>query len=251
MLRYEQVEVSRGSFKLGPLQCQAAAGAVTVVVGPNASGKTTLLHTAAGIITPDRGAVYHKGADVRLVTAPDRAAEIVLLPQRPVIDLPLSVERLVELGRLRQSQARAREYIELAIEQFGLADLRDRPVASLSAGQAQRAHLARVWAQRGEAATLVLDEPTAPLDHRWAGQVWSHVREHARSGGSVLVAVHDLGVAADAADEAWLLREGQLAAAGPGEQVLQPEVLGDAFEASFEWAQRRDGSRWLVPGATR
>jgi ABC-type cobalamin/Fe3+-siderophores transport system ATPase subunit len=179
-----------------------------------------------------------------------RAASVVLLPQRPAADLPLAVERLVELGCLRREGGAAAALVAEAIERFGLEDLRDRPVASLSAGQAQRAHLARVWSQRSSNAVLVLDEPTAPLDHRWAGRVWAMLHEHAGAGGSVLVAVHDLAVAADAADEAWLLRDGTLAASGPGEAVLQPERLEEAFEAGFEWAPRGDGSRWLVPSTS-
>ncbi|MCP4758682.1 MAG: ABC transporter ATP-binding protein [Planctomycetes bacterium] len=248
MLRCDQIEFSRGAFRLGPLSCDASAGRITAVVGPNASGKTTLLHTVAGILAPSGGRIQHHGDEERK-TRSSRADELVLLPQRPAVDVPLSVQRLVELGRLRHAVRGSQERVAEALDRLGLMELRHRPVSSLSAGQAQRAHLARVWAQRNATSMLVLDEPTAPLDHRWASSVWSLLREHVSSGGGVLVAVHDLALAADAADHAWILRGGQLLASGPSELVLEPETLGEAFGASFEWATRRDGTNWLVPSS--
>ena len=247
MLRCEAMTVARGDFTLGPIVAEAKGGAVTAVIGPNASGKTTLLETVAGIMTSSSGVVVLDKVDLHGLCVSERAARVAMLPQRPASDLSLTVERLVELGRLRLPADGGA--IEAAIEAFELGAIRHRPVCTLSVGQAQRAHLARAWAQRGDSTLLVLDEPTAPLDHRWSDVVWDMLVSHARGGGTVLVAVHDLAVAADRADGAWLLRDGSLTHAGPACDVLQPDVLGSVFDTSFEWVVRRDGTRWLVRGS--
>ena len=248
MLRCDDLIVKRGDFRLGPLRVRAAAGAVTAVIGPNASGKTTLLETVAGVSPPSAGVVELDDVDLHSQTPQARAARVAMLPQRPASDLALSVERLVQLGRLRLPPSSAA--VEAAIRSFGVGDIRHRLVCTLSVGQAQRAHLARLWAQRSDASLLVLDEPTAPLDHHWSDVVWDTLASHAKGGGAVLVAVHDLAVAAGRADQAWLLREGTMPHAGLASDVLQPDVLGEVFQTHFEWVTRRDGTRWLVKAAS-
>jgi len=244
MLQCEHVRARRGGFEIGPLDLNVAAGRVTAVVGPNAAGKTTLLQLMAGLTRPDAGCVRVANRDVSELGAGTRAAVLAMLPQRPALDCPLSVERLVGLGRLRLGGQR--DAVRAAMESCGLADVRRRRVDSLSVGQAQRAHVARVLAQASP--VLVLDEPTAPMDHTWAGRTWDLLAAHAAGGGAVLVAVHDLAVAADRADDAVLLGGGRLVRAGPVGEVLEPEMLRETFGACFEWARRGDGSRWLVPG---
>jgi iron complex transport system ATP-binding protein len=240
--------VRRGEFTLGPIQVEAMAGEVTAVIGPNASGKTTLLELVAGITRPTSGVVELDETNLHACSVSDRAACVAMLPQRPASELSLSVERLVELGRLRLTESP--EAVEAAIAAFELGPLRHRLVCTLSVGQTQRAHLARLWAQRDASSLLVLDEPTAPLDHRWADAVWDMLAAHAGGGGAVVVAVHDLAVAADRADCGWLLRDGNLVLSGPAGDVFQPDVLGEVFAAGFEWITRRDGSPWLVRGST-
>ena len=244
MLQCEHVRARRGGFEIGPLDLNVAAGRVTAVVGPNAAGKTTLLQLMAGLTRPDAGCVRVANRDVSELGAGTRAAVLAMLPQRPALDCPLSVERLVGLGRLRLGGQR--DAVRAAMESCGLADVRRRRVDSLSVGQAQRAHVARVLAQASP--VLVLDEPTAPMDHTWAGRTWDLLAAHAAGGGAVLVAVHDLAVAADRADDAVLLGGGRLVRAGPVGEVLEPEMLRETFGACYEWARRGDGSRWLVPG---
>ncbi|HCA38586.1 MAG: ABC transporter ATP-binding protein [Phycisphaerales bacterium] len=247
MLRCKDMMVTRGDFTLGPIEAEANPGEVTAVIGPNASGKTTLLEAVAGITGPSAGVVNLDGVDLHQRSITDRAACVAMLPQRPASDLSLSVERLAELGRLRLSASA--ETIEAALVALDLTAIRQRPVCTLSVGQAQRAHLARLWAQRNDSSLLVLDEPTAPLDHRWADAVWDMLASHARSGGTVVVAVHDLAVAADRADRVWLLQDGCLAHAASACDVLQPDMLSEVFGTQFEWVTRRDGSRWLVKGS--
>jgi iron complex transport system ATP-binding protein len=247
MLRCEDTMVSRDGFQLGPVNTVAAAGEVTAVIGPNASGKTTLLETVAGVAAPSQGVVMLEDRNVHQLSAAQRASRVSMLPQRPASDVGLTVERLVELGRLQLS--RRPEAVDAALGKFELDAIRHRPLCTLSVGQAQRVHLARLWAQRDNHSLLVLDEPTAPLDHRWSDVVWDLLSHHARGGGAVVVAVHDLAVAAARADAVWLIKDGSVTHAGPVGEVMQLDVLGALFETSFEWVVRRDGTRWLVRGS--
>jgi iron complex transport system ATP-binding protein len=244
MFRCDDLEIRRDTFQFGPLSAQVEAGDIVVVIGPNASGKSTLLEMAAGVLKVGEGVVCISGQPLGACDLAARAALLAFLPQQPARDLELSVERLVSLGRLRLASAPAA--IEHAIEVFELGAIRHRAVSTLSAGQAQRVHLARVWAQREASSILVLDEPTAPLDQRWSDQVWALLASHARGGGIVIVSVHDLAVAADVGDQAWLLDLGKLVSAGPVVDVIQPDVIEPVFGAQFEWVVRRDGSEWLV-----
>ncbi|MDP7029771.1 MAG: ABC transporter ATP-binding protein [Phycisphaerales bacterium] len=245
MLQCEGVRIQQGGFEIGPLDCAVHPGRITAVVGPNAAGKSTLLNAMAGLMRPSAGCVRLHGRDVHQLGDRARAESLAMLPQRPALDCALTIEQLVGLGRLRLARHGSR--VGDAIASCGLSQVRRRGVDSLSVGQAQRAHVARVLAQAGPETVLVMDEPTAPMDHTWAARTWDLLAAHARGGGGVLVAVHDLAVAADRADDALLLGGGQLAAAGPVAEVLQPEALQAVFGASFEWAARADGSPWLVP----
>jgi len=245
MLECRAIRHRLGRFSLGPISAAAEAGRITAVVGPNASGKSTLLHIAGGVMDADQGDVHLRSRPISALDAGERAGSLVTLPQRPAIDVGLAVERLVSLAQLRRS--RSDSDIEAALQRLGLSSIRSMPLHACSVGQAQRAHAARVLAQAAADAVLVLDEPTAPLDHHWAAVWWQCMRAHADGGGAVLVAVHDLAVAAAMSDDAWVMREGELVATGAAEDVLAPARLESVFGARFEWGARKDGSRWLVP----
>ena len=245
MLRCERMLVNRGGFTLGPIDAQIDSGKVTVLLGPNASGKSTLLSAISALIPLAGGQVVCDHGPVHALSTEARVSQIVALPQRPAHDVSLTVERLVSLGRLRQPSDPDR--VDQALTELGLQSVRHRYINQLSVGQAQRSHLARVLAQASPDAILILDEPVAPLDHAWAGRVWSMLANHAHGGGCVLVAAHDLATAVHVADHAWLLHEGALLASGDIDDVASASRLERAFGATFEWVDRSDGSRWLVP----
>lgn len=230
MLSCDQLALQLGTFAIVPLTVEARAGGVTSLVGPNASGKTTLLRALCGVLPAD-GTVRLAGKPIEAMSIEHRAGSLAFVPQRVQGDVPLTVEALVRLGRLRRPAAAER--IEAALMALGLSDLRERPVAHLSVGQRQRVHVARALAQIDVDGVLVLDEPTAPLDPEWAHRVWGVLRAVADAGGTVLASVHDLAAARAVADEAWLLDEGQLVGSGPAGSLLEPEQLGGLFGTSF------------------
>ena len=129
-----------------------------------------------------------------------------------------------------------------------LVGLESRMMAGLSVGQQQRVAMARsLYQLRGADGLLIFDEPTAPMDPRHAMMALDHLIEAAGSGATVLLSLHDIGLAASIADEAWLLREGCLLASGPVDSVLEPDRLEAAFGIGYQKLPRSDGSQWLVP----
>jgi iron complex transport system ATP-binding protein len=230
MLRCDQLTLRLGSFTLGPVCAEARCGAMTALVGPNASGKTTLLRALCGVLR-GRGTVHVNDRVMAECPPQVRAGMLAFVPQRVQGDVPLTVEALVRLGRLRRPSVPER--IEVAMASLGLEALRTRPVGQLSVGQRQRVHIARALAQIEPDGILVLDEPTAPLDPDWAHRVWGVLRGVTTAGGTVLASVHDLAAARAVADDAWLLRDGQLVGTGSAATMLEPAGLESLFGTAF------------------
>ena len=227
------------------ISATASAGRITVLVGPNAAGKTTLLRIASGLLGPDAGRVRFGTTELHAVNERERSRIIAVLPQRPRADVPLSVREIIMLGRHGRSP---RGFDELA-DRLELSDLLGRPYQSLSVGQQQRVGIARLLHQHEPGGVLVLDEPTAPLDPRHASIQLGLLRTAADDGATVLLSMHDLGLAASIADDAWLLDEGVLTHAGPAAAVFEPDRMEGAFGLRFERLLRADGSHWLAPEA--
>lgn len=245
MLRCEGLQHHYAGFTLGPVDVTIDRGRLAVLVGPNASGKTTLLNLLAGLKSPSMGSICLDGVNLSNTGRRERAGKLVALPQRPWAGEGMTVIELVRLGRLQLG--RDDEAIESALDQMGLLTHQSTPLGALSIGQRQRAHFARVLAQAEPKSMLVLDEPTAPLDPVWAQRAWAVLREHVASGGGAVLAVHDIAIASAMADDAWMLHEGQVRCSGVASKVLAPDALCEAFGQRYEWAIRSDGSRWLVP----
>ncbi len=227
----------------------AAPGRLTVVVGPNASGKSTLLRCAAGIQDCD-GQVEVGGEAVASIAAAVRSTRIAYMPQRPRGDVPLTVREMVQLGRPAGRQDRS--VWEGLLQSLELDQLHARLFPELSVGQQQRVVLARTLYQvEVDEGVYVLDEPTAPMDPKHAILAIDHLRDRARQGGVVLVSIHDIGLARAIADDAWLLDGGRLVGAGPVADVLVPDRLEAAFGIPYQGLEGADGTCWLAPVARR
>jgi iron complex transport system ATP-binding protein len=243
LLALEDVELALGPRRLGPLSLHVAPGEVVALLGRNGAGKTSLLRVAAGVAAPRAGRVTVQHA------TPDRRARarlVAYLPQAETsVETDLCVRELIALGRLPHLGELAPlgppdlRAIERAAEELAVTALLDRPLASLSAGERQRAHVARCFAQ--EARLLVLDEPTAALDPVHAADLLARVRVHSRAGEhGALVVVHDVLLAARYADRVALLAEGALLACGPPLEVLSPAVLEQGLGLRASLAREDD-----------
>ncbi len=232
---------------LASVSATARPGRVTSLLGANASGKTTLLRIAAGLLKPSAGSVTWSGNEVGEFAAAHRAASISFLSQRPRQDVPLTVRQIIQLGRVRLDPDP--HGAEAIIAQLELRSLLDRPFPALSVGQQQRVHVARVLHQHQAGGLIILDEPTAPMDPRHAAVTLHMLQERALNGATILLSMHDIGLASSCSDDAWLLDGGSLACAGPVNDVLEPDRLQEAFGLAYEWVERHDGTHWLVPGS--
>ncbi|ADU51413.1 ABC transporter related protein [Thermaerobacter marianensis DSM 12885] len=201
------------------------------VAGPNGSGKTTLLRALTGFLEPWGGAVYLEGTALSAWRPSQRARRMAVAGVEPGPVTGLTVAEYVALGRTPHLQGmwswegpRDREVVARALAWVGLDPLADRPLETLSAGQRQKAVLARALAQ--EPVVLLLDEPTSHLDLRHQVEIMDLLDGLRRGLGLTLVAVlHDLNLAALYCQRLVLLQDGRVAAAGEPAQVIRADVL--------------------------
>ncbi len=199
-------------------------GRITVLLGPNAAGKTTLLRLLLGQLQPLQGCVRLMDKPITDWPAAARARVLSYVPQRSSVSFAFTVEQVVSLGRFALS--RDPVAIDDAIAQCDLDSLRRRVFSELSMGQQQRVLLARALAQsRGHGKIMLLDEPVSAMDLRHIHETMSTLAALASRGMAVLVVLHDLNLAARYADDVWLLDAGRLVRQGTCHEVLQPEVL--------------------------
>ncbi|MFF0742701.1 ABC transporter ATP-binding protein [Streptomyces sp. NPDC004111] len=222
-------EVVRG------VSLEVAPGTTAGLIGPNGSGKSSLLRCLAGLRTPDAGSVSYDGVDVRGWSARRLARRAAFVEQSVDLESELRVAEVVGLGRTPfrgrwgGASATDRAVVAAALERVGLTELADREWRALSGGERQRAHIGRALAQRPRA--LLLDEPTNHLDVKHQLELMELLGE---SGRTVLVALHDLALAARYCDRLLLMCDGRLVAAGTPAEVLTRPLLAEVFEVDAE-----------------
>jgi len=219
---------------LEAIDIQFEPGVHSAVVGPNGAGKSTLLRVMMGRLAPVRGEARFDGRILAQWSRRDLARRVAVVGQEMAPEFPLTVREFVELGRhpylpaWAPLRAHDREVAEAAMERAELSDLAARDVSRLSAGELQRAKIARALAQ--EPRVFVLDEPTAHLDLGHEMQVFELLSELIGEEGLTAISVtHNLNLAGRFAAHVVLLSEGRVAAAGPGGSVLVPELIEPAF----------------------
>jgi len=208
-------------------------GALIGVIGPNGAGKSTLARTLLGLLPPTRGHASIGGEDVRHIARNRIARTIAYLPQGQTLHWPLSVERLIALGRLphlgpfSRIAAADEGAIERAMELADVGSLRHRIASELSGGERARVLLARALAV--EAPALIADEPLASLDPGHQIEVMDLLRAQATGGKLVITVLHDLTMAARFCDRLLLLDQGRLIADGSPSSVLTADRLAQVY----------------------
>ncbi|HMP76252.1 MAG TPA: heme ABC transporter ATP-binding protein [Kiritimatiellia bacterium] len=259
MISLEHATVERGGRALvREVDLELQPGALTVILGANGAGKTSLVRLLSGEWMPTRGRVLWDGkpleAEDRLALARRRA----VVSQHPGHDFPFRAIELVLLGRLphaRHPDAADHAVAQEAMEQAGIASHATRRVDTLSGGERQRVHLARALAQLHEArrarnGVLLLDEPTAHLDLAHQERALTLARRLAREGLAVAAVLHDVNLATAYADQAVLMKAGRIMAAGRADCVLNRNLLCAALDVDLLEVAGPDGRPVFVPAAS-
>ena len=232
---YEMPIVSRARpFALRDVSFAITPAEIIGVIGPNSSGKTTLIRLLTRVLEPASGEIRLEGAPIGRMSRTNLARRIAVVPQGVLPQFPFTVGELVLMGRYPHDPGRYfesprdRAVARDAMEATGVLELADMPLEHLSGGERQSAVIARALAQ--EPQLLVLDEPTAHLDLRHQVEAAALLRRLNRERGmTVLLVSHDLDLAAEVCDRLLLLNGGRPTAIGPPAAVLDEALLASVF----------------------
>ncbi|OHC30075.1 MAG: iron-siderophore ABC transporter ATP-binding protein [Pseudomonadales bacterium RIFCSPHIGHO2_02_FULL_60_43] len=227
-------------------------GKLIGIVGPNGSGKSTLLKLLARQLPLQGGQIELNGTPLQRYGMKALARELAFLPQRPVMAEGIRVEQLVQYGRhphqgwFNQWSAEDALQVASARDAMQLQDIWQQVASSLSGGQAQRAWLGMILAQNTD--LVLLDEPTSALDIGHQAEVMEAVLNIVGEGRTVLIVIHDLGVAARYCDEIIALDNGRIAAMGPAREVINKTLIDQLYDTDVDiLAAPDDGAPVVVP----
>ena len=234
---------------LHDITLSVAEGEFVGLLGPNGAGKTTLMRAALGLM-PARGDSNLAALDRRA-----RARAVAWLPQAREIAWPVDVETVITLGRAPHLAPGQRPgpadqaAVDAAIARMGLESFRARTATQLSGGEQARVLIARALAQ--ETPLLMADEPTAGLDPASQIGLMELFAETAREGRAVVASLHDLGLAVRHCSRLVVLDRGRVAADGPPEAVLTPDLLAQVFQITAHFAAGPEGPVFQPLGVIR
>jgi iron complex transport system ATP-binding protein len=221
------------------LSLTVPAGAVTVIVGANACGKSTLLRGLARLLRPRSGTVLLDGEDIHRLPTREVATRLGMLPQQPIAPEGITVADLVSRGRhphqrwFRQWSATDEAAVAAALEATGTTDIAGRSVDELSGGQRQRVWIALALAQGTD--LMLLDEPTTFLDLAHQVEVLDLLADlNTRERRTIVLVLHDLNLACRYAHHLVAMKDGAIVAEGPPDEVITAETVEAVFGLACE-----------------
>lgn len=229
-----------GTPALDGVSFQLQRGEQVAIIGPNGAGKSTLFNVIAGVLPPAQGQVDIYGH------GPGQHTCIAYVPQRSQVDwkFPVNVADVVMMGRVsklglfRWPQRRDWVLVEEALALVGMAHLAKRQIGELSGGQQQRVFIARSLVQ--EAELMLMDEPLTGLDVKSQEDIFSVLGKLRQRNVTILVATHDLNLAAERFDRLMLLNQ-RIIGFGHASQVFTPELLNEAYSGSMRLIETASG----------
>ncbi|NLY62720.1 MAG: ATP-binding cassette domain-containing protein [Erysipelothrix sp.] len=238
MIEIRNLSKSYGSVKvLEDINLKIKPGSFNMIVGGNGAGKSTLVNIVGSLLDRDSGEVILDGKEVSEYSRDERAQKISILKQNNNIDLNITVRDLVGFGRFPYSKGRLNktdlDIINQSLVSTQTLEYADREISKLSGGQRQRAFLAMILAQKTD--VILLDEPLASLDLKHSVDFVNMLKQIClEENKTVVMIVHDLNVAAMAADQIIALKNGKLQACGCVDDVISKDCLYDIFGVEFE-----------------
>jgi len=239
---------------LNNINLEVNSGEVVALIGPNGAGKSTLIRSVSGIIPIRKGRVEANGKDITLLEPMQRAREIAVVPQAVSLPPAFTAWETVLLGRtpylnfLGQTSVKDEAIARQALEQVDAIHLAEHRMDEMSGGEQQRVLLARALAQ--DTSILLMDEPTAHLDIRHQIDLLKLVTQQVKEKNlTVLVALHDLNLAALFADRIAIVQNGVLCVAGTPQETLTTEILNSIYNVPVHVVQHPETNvPLIIPG---
>jgi iron complex transport system ATP-binding protein len=252
LIRFEDISFGyhqQAGSVLNSLSLEIPRQSVTIILGPNGVGKTTLLNLLLGWQKPQAGKILLEDKPLQAYSRRELGKRIALVPQRETFTFSFTLLEYVLLGRaphMRPLDMPGDEDVSLsmqALEQVGMADLAERSITDLSGGEQQLVLVARALAQGSD--ILLMDEPTSHLDLKNKLRFVRMVRNLAKCGHTILVTTHEPEVAAAVADYVVLLMSGSKTHAGPADEMLNDQYLSETYDILVHTAFA-NGKRMIV-----
>jgi len=231
-------------------------GTIVGLIGPNGAGKSTLVRLCLGLLKPASGRILVDGKSVQAWPQRELARVMAAVPQEEALEFPFTVEEVVLMGRIPHlgplgfDRPIDVEKARAAMAETSVLELAKRPLHTLSGGERKRVLVARALAQDPQ--ILILDEPVAALDIQHQIAIFDLLAQRRERGITILVAVHDLNLAAAYCDKLLLLPRDQPPVFGTVEEVLTYRRVRDAFHVEvYVGVNELTGDRFLIPMTTK
>ena len=237
MLRTDNIKFSYGQDKiLKGIDIEIKKGAFIGIIGPNASGKSTLLKNISKSLKADSGTIYFDSKLLNDYNSSELAKKMAVVPQNTEINFNFNVYDIIMMGRhpyqKRWSKVsqKDKKIVKETMEYTDTLKLRNKLINELSGGERQRVIIARALVQKPD--ILLLDEPTSSLDINYQGEIYDLLKHLNQEFNLTIVTVsHDLNLTAQYCDELLLLKEGKIYAAGSAEEVLTEKNIKAVYNA--------------------
>ncbi|MCL6417612.1 ABC transporter ATP-binding protein [Aestuariirhabdus sp. Z084] len=251
-LNVDHLTVSYGAKRvLDKLQLSnIAAGRLTVLLGPNAAGKSTLFKSLAGLIAAEAASISLNGVELQSLTRAKRFQSVSYMPQVFSANVHLTVFEAVLLARKSLSRWQVDEddldAVEIWLQRCQVESLADRYVSELSGGQQQLVSLCQMMVRSPD--LILLDEPTSALDLKRQLQVMSLLKaETVKRNAVTIVAMHDLGLAARFADQVILMNAGRVLGQGDTETLFSSSLITETYGVQVEVLRSSRGELIVAP----
>lgn len=243
----------KSALLLDNLSLTVASGETVAIVGPNGAGKSTLMRILSGDLRPSSGSIKLKGREIADYPPDDLASNRAVLSQHIQVTFPFTVDEIVRMGGSQHPSAVVQPMAVSALAESDLQAFAHREVPTLSGGEQQRTHFARVLVQsacgelRNGPGVLLLDEPTSSLDLRHQLNLLESARRRAERGIAVIAVLHDLNLAARFAKRIVMLKRGKLVADGSPAETITGKTLREVFGIDAGIGTTPDGLPYILP----